>query len=276
MKKLSYSTYIEKGFGYIVDIKMQTFSVDLHNHDFFEIEFILAARGAYHILNGKKRLITKGSTYIINPSDIHSYEVEPGGYFKRYNVRFKQDTVSGNILATVINTHCRCVLEGGDFDMARKMYEIIEDCYKNELGGTSSDIGSRIIESIILLIRDRSRAEFGEEAIKKTQIQSVLLYLHKNFKNPITLEDIAAYSNFSPHYVCQMFHSETSYTITQYLTNLRLEYAKNLLFATDHSISEICTKCGFHSFAHFLRCFKSAYGTSPSGYRKIKRSEAKI
>ena len=276
MKRLSYSTYIEKGFGYIVDRKLHNFSVDLHNHDFFEIEFILKADKAYHMLNGKKRNITKGSIYIINPSDVHSYEVEKGGYFSRYNVRFKQDTVRGSILSTVINTHCRCVLSGSDFEMAQKMFEIIESCYKNESEpDASSEIGPRIIESLILLIRDRSRAEFGEDAVKKTQIQNILLYLHKNFKSDISLEDIATYSTFSPHYVSQLFHAETSFTITQYLSNLRLEYAKNLLFATDHSITEICTNCGFHSFAHFLRCFKNTYGTSPSKYRKMARAEAK-
>jgi len=79
MKKLTYSQYIEKGVGYIVDSKLQKESVGLHNHDFFEIEFILNAKNSYHILNGKKRSITKGSIYIINPSDIHSYEIESGG-----------------------------------------------------------------------------------------------------------------------------------------------------------------------------------------------------
>jgi len=273
MKKLTYSQYIEKGVGYIVDSKLQKESVGLHNHDFFEIEFILNAKNSYHILNGKKRSITKGSIYIINPSDIHSYEIESGGSFSRYNVRFKQDTVSGNILATVINSHCRCVLADSDFDIALKLFEAMERCYKNESG--AAEIGSRIIESLILLIRDRSCAEFGEESIRKTQIQNVLLYLHKNFKNEISLEKLAAQSNFSPHYLSQLFHAETSCTITQYVTKLRLEYAKNLLYATDHSITEICTKCGFRSFAHFLRCFKASYGTSPSKYRRLKRTEIK-
>lgn len=280
MKKLTYSTYIEKGCGYVADRKRQSVPTPLHNHDFFEIEFMLDAKNAIHILNGKKRPLEKGSIYIVNPSDVHSHEFDKGGYFDRYNIRFKQDAVNENILASVINTHCRCVLRDGDYDTAKKLYEIVEYYYSkgsetDEDASAPSEISSRLIESLILLIRDRSAAENGEEANQKSQIQKILLYLHKNFKEDITLEDIANYSAFSPHYVSQLFHAETSYTLTQYVTNLRLEYAKNLLFSTDHSVSEICTKCGFRSFAHFLRCFKSRYGSSPSKFRQQMRTEGK-
>ena len=279
MKKLTYSMYIEKGYGYIADRKRQTCATPLHNHDFFEIEFMLDARDATHILNGKRRPLEKGSIYIVNPSDIHYHDVRENGFFDRYNIRFKQDAVNETILASVINTHCRCVLKDDDYNTAKKLYEIIVHYYKQNVNGEDSAVTnataicSRLIESLILLIRDRSEAESGDEANQKSQIQKILLYLHKNFKEEITLEDIANYSAFSPHYISQLFHSETSYTLTQYVTNLRLEYAKNLLFSTDHSISDICVKCGFRSFAHFLRCFKSAYGTSPSKYRQQMRTE---
>ena len=277
MKKLMYSTYIEKGCGYVADKVYLESSTPLHNHDFFEIEFMLNAKNTIHILNGKRRPLEKGSVYIINPSDVHTHEVENGGFAERYNVRFKQDAVNENILASVINTHCRCVLKDGDYDTAKKLYEIVEYYYKCEASAipVPSDIGSRLIESLILLIRDRSAAENGEETNQKSQIQKILLYLHKNFKNNITLEEIAEYSAFSPHYVSQLFHSETSFTITQYITNLRLEYAKNLLISTDHAVSDICTQCGFRSFAHFLRCFKTLYGISPSKYRQKMRADSK-
>ena len=277
MKKLTYSTYIEKGCGYVADKKNNWKSVVLHSHDFFEVEFILGCKKTTHILNGKKRSMEKGSVYIINPSDVHCYEIEEGGHFDRYNVRFKQDMVNENILASVLNSHCKCVLKGDDFSTAKKLFDIIEYFYSHgaDESSTPGEISSRLIESLILLIRDRSEYESGDETNPRSQIQKILLYLHKNFKDNITLEEIANYSAFSPHYVSQLFHTETSYTITQYITNLRLEYAKNLLFSTDHSIAEICTQCGFHSFAHFLRCFKKLYGISPSKFRQKLREENK-
>ena len=221
MKKLTYSTYIEKGYGYIADRKKQNVSTPIHNHDFFEIEFMLDARDSSHILNGKKRPLEKGSIYIVNPSDIHYHEIRDRGFFDRYNIRFKQDAVNESILASVINTHCRCVLKENDYTTAKKLCEIIEQYYKQDVNNgddavsNTTAICSRLIESLILLIRDRSEAESGDEANQKSQIQKILLYLHKNFKEEITLEEIAEYSAFSPHYISQLFHSETSYTLTQ-------------------------------------------------------------
>ena len=151
MKKLIYSTYIEKGYGYVVDKKFHDVGVVLHNHDFFEIELIVDAKNAFHILNGKKRVIEKGSVYIINPSDIHCYEVGEKGYFDRYNIRFKQDTVSENILASVINTHCRCTLKDGDFETAVKLYEIAEHYYSD--GSNVNNTTSEIISSDISFLK---------------------------------------------------------------------------------------------------------------------------
>ena len=48
MKKLTYSQYIEKGYGYVADRHHQTIATPLHNHDFFEIELMLEAEKAYH------------------------------------------------------------------------------------------------------------------------------------------------------------------------------------------------------------------------------------
>lgn len=274
MKKLIYSSYIEKGMGYVVDRRWQNVPVVLHNHDFFEVELTISAHKTKHVLNGKKYDIEKGYVHIINPSDIHSFEMPNDGYFERFNVRFKQDTVSESVLTTVINNNCICKLSESDFNVVKNLFEVIE--YYFLCGDPSmAEISPRIIESIILMIRDRSQTYSENEESKKSQIQRILLYLHKNFRNDITLQEIAKYSSFSPHYVSQLFHAETSLTLTQYVTKLRLEYAKNLLLSTDHSITEICGKCGFRSFAHFLRCFKGTYGTSPSKFRQTLREENK-
>ena len=279
MRKLIYSDYtkkIKKGVGYIVDRLVQRMPVALHNHDFFEIEFIISTKNTKHTLNGREYLLENGHVHIINPSDIHSFDLDEDGFFERINVRFKQDAVSEGVLASVINNNCICKLSESEFNMISKLFEVLEYYYVNEATSpTAAEISSRIIESLIFMIRGCAAVDLGEEVNQKSQIQKILLYLHKNFKNTITLEEIARYSSFSPHYVSQLFHSETSMTLTQYITNLRLEYAKNLLFSTDHSVSEICTKCGFHSFAHFLRCFKSIYGTSPSKYRQKARSDSR-
>ena len=279
MRKLTFENYFKKGIGFFVNRQRMTQSVSLHNHDFFEIELVVSAAGATHVLNGRTYPLTQGSVYFLNPSDIHSIEIAEGGHFDRYNVLFRQDIISEGVLASVINSSCEKVLDSNEFSAMLKLFDALAFYFDLADEKKNEDIGSRIIETMLLALRNPPEvypstaihAEINSNA--RSHVQKILLYIHKNFREDITLSDIAAYSSFSPHYISQLFHTATSSTLTQYITHLRLEYAKNLLFSTDFSVTEICYKCGFRSFAHFLRSFKKQYGQSPALYRSSLKKE---
>ena len=269
MKKLTLANYLKNGVGFFVNRQRLTQSTPLHNHDFFEIELVVSAQNATHVLNGRAYPLENGSIYFLNPSDVHSIEVAEGGHFDRYNVLFRQDVVSEAVLASVIHSNCAGRLLDKEFDTMLGLFDALSFYYGQE-DKKAADIGSRFIEIMLLSLKEKKAADGKAEALPadvRPQVQKILLYIHKNFREDISLSDVAAYSSFSPHYVSQLFHSATSCTLTQYVTRLRLEYAKNLLFSTDYSVTEICYKSGFRSFAHFLRSFKKKYGQSPARYR---------
>lgn len=269
MRKLTFDNFFKKGMGFFINRQMLTQTVSLHNHDFFEIELAVSAKNATHVLNGHAYPLEKGSVYFLNPSDIHSIEIGEGGHFDRYNVLFRQDIVSQGVLSSVIHSNCAGRLTGEKFDTLLKLYDALSFYYQNA-EQNADEIGSRFIEIMLLSLRQEgaeTASPFAEGAELNPHVQKILLYIHKNFREDITLSDIAAYSSFSPHYISQLFHTATASTLTQYITHLRLEYAKNLLFSTDFSVTEICYKSGFRSFAHFLRSFKKKYGHSPAKFR---------
>lgn len=282
MKKFSFANYFKnkKELGFYISRQHIKKGVQLHNHDFFEIELVVSAKDATHVLNGRTYPLESGSIYFLNPSDIHSIEIGKDGHFDRYNVLFRQDIISEDILASVINVDCTTHLEPREFDAMLKLFEALSFYFSLADGGKTEAIGSRIIETMLLTFQKNREAPQDASPLSesnsntRSQVQKILLYIHNNFREDITLADIAAYSSFSPHYISQLFHSMTSSTLTQYITRLRLEYAKNLLFSTDYSITEICYKCGFHSFAHFLRSFKKHYGQSPAKYRSLMKAGA--
>lgn len=278
MKKLTFENYFKNSFGFFVSRQRITQPVNLHNHDFFEIELVVSVERATHVLNGHASPLENGSVYFLNPSDIHSIDIEDGGHFDRYNVLFRQDIISENILSSVINSPCDRVLSADEFSAMLKLFDALAFYFDQADEKKTDDIGSRIIETMLLTLRNTSTTDQNTallsdvNGVARSHVQKILLYIHNNFRKDITLSDIAAYSSFSPHYISQLFHSATSTTLTQYITRLRLEYAKNLLFSTDFSITEICYKCGFRSFAHFLRSFKKQYGQSPTNYRDSVKS----
>ena len=279
MRKLTFENFFKKGLGFFVNRQRIQQSVSLHNHDFFEIELVVSAKNTVHVLNGHTSPLAAGSIYFLNPSDIHSIDIGEGGHFDRYNVLFRQDIISESVLASVIDSGCERQLDKSELETVLKLFEVLTFYYDLADGSKTEDIGSRIIETLLLTFKN-TVVRAADSAIRpdisgnsRSHVQKILLYIHNNFREDITLSDIAAYCSFSPHYISQLFHSATSSTLTQYITRLRLEYAKNLLFSTDYSITEICYKCGFRSFAHFLRSFKKQYRQSPARYRAALREQ---
>ena len=75
--------------------------------------------------------------------------------------------------------------------------------------------------------------------------------------------------NVSHAYLINLFKSHTGKTPVEYITDLKLQKAKNLLIDTDHSGQEISEMCGFASLYYFSRVFKAKVGSPPSTFRNI-------
>jgi AraC-like DNA-binding protein len=108
-----------------------------------------------------------------------------------------------------------------------------------------------------------SKTQRDELRIKKT-----LYFIEKNFKGPITIEEIAASSNISVSTLLRLYHDILHTTPVQYVIKYRLEHiAGELLVDRSSSISDIAYSCGFNDISYFNRCFLKAFGKTPSEYR---------
>jgi AraC-like DNA-binding protein len=73
--------------------------------------------------------------------------------------------------------------------------------------------------------------------------------------------------NLRAFYFCKIFKKDTAKTFTEYLSQVRVVKAKNLLLNPHARISEVAFESGFQSIIHFNRIFKKIEGRSPSLYR---------
>lgn len=92
-------------------------------------------------------------------------------------------------------------------------------------------------------------------------------YVTTHFTQDVSLTDIAEFSHLNPSYISQIFKKETGITFSKYLTELRINKAKQLLNASELSISDIAIKVGYNDYFYFLKIFKKATGLTPSQYR---------
>ena len=94
-------------------------------------------------------------------------------------------------------------------------------------------------------------------------------YIEKNLSDPfLTVSEIAASVKISETYCRRMFTQNFGVSPKQYLIDMRIKLAKQLLLEDEKLISDIAESCGFGSVYHFSRTFKQATGMSPTEYRR--------
>ncbi|MBC7508047.1 MAG: AraC family transcriptional regulator [Ferruginibacter sp.] len=96
------------------------------------------------------------------------------------------------------------------------------------------------------------------------------IYNHtmSNFKQKISLEEIASVACLSVNSFCRYSKSQTKKTYSQFLMEIRIGYACKLLIENRLTISKICLESGFNNFSNFNRYFKMVTGQCPLEYKK--------
>ena len=129
-----------------------------------------------------------------------------------------------------------------------------------------SDIVSSLPEKMtagILKFRKDEQSE-GSLIMKR-----VLEYISQNYDKQLKLEEAAEQVFITPAYLGIIFKKETGKNFTAYLTELRMEKAKELLLDVRININEITYKVGYHNVRYFSRTFKEYVGITPKEYRRI-------
>lgn len=99
------------------------------------------------------------------------------------------------------------------------------------------------------------------------QLHLARLLLERNYDAPITVEDLSREVALSPYYLIRAFRHTYKQTPHQYLMELRISKAKELLRHSDLSVTEICAEVGYESLGSFSTLFRKIAGISPSAYR---------
>ncbi len=100
-------------------------------------------------------------------------------------------------------------------------------------------------------------------------ISRIQEYIHANYSNCNLSQNIVAEEiGISPAYLSRLFKQEMGTSFTEYINNVRLEQAKQLLISSQLLIKDIAYQTGFNSLQNFFRIFKKNIGISPGEYRR--------
>ncbi len=261
-------------------------SKGLSIHEAFEMVYIKSGEGRFEI-GGQVETVGSNDIVIIKPHQHHKLEVTADGgcdfivlYFKFMNqsnlamsetslddfINFVSGRDSGAFIKLKVSQKNDIIIL-----LNRILREKASDQFGNEL------LEYLMLMELFVLISRALKAEW-ENSIKnkspkiKELMQSAIQYVHNNYEREISITDIAKYVFLSPSYFTRAFKEDTGMSPMQYLLNIRIKRACELLLETDLKIGEIAHSVGFSNQQRFNDMFKKQTNMTPMQYRNTSKN----
>jgi len=109
-----------------------------------------------------------------------------------------------------------------------------------------------------------------EESLKQSgnPVALAINYIMDYYMEDLSLDIVANKANISPNYLCRRFRQETGENFVDYVTNVRISKARELLAYKRFTAKEVAKKVGYSNHTYFSKLFKKATGKTVAEYRK--------
>ncbi len=246
-----------------------------HVHDFHEIYYLVGGTRRYFI-DDSIYTINKGDVVVILKGTIHRTTYNNEKAHERIDCKFRGEFLDCESVKAeferVFADSPVLSLAPVHRDYLQLLLRNIRTEYENPDEFSDDSARALIQRMMIFLIRlKKMQASPMPCDPDDSLMQEAAKFIRTNFALPLTLEDIAAHVNTSPTYFSKKFKRATGFGCREYLVNVRLKEASQLLVETNLSITEIAIKCGFNSSNYFGDVFRRAHSVSPAVYRKNNR-----
>lgn len=110
-----------------------------------------------------------------------------------------------------------------------------------------------------------------QQHVAAERVEQVIELLKANLTEPLSLAEIGRRVGCSPFYLSRTFSKETGTTLPQFLRQLRMEKAAELLRSGQYNVTEAAMEVGYSSLSHFSHTFHQTFGCCPGLYPVLKR-----
>lgn len=221
---------------------------------FWLIHYVVSGSGHLE-LKGKTYSVEAGNMFIVPPFEYSVYQADDTTPWSYIWLGFEDNL---NQLPDVFHTPVLHVSGAGN------LFTEMRNCKNLEAGRGSFLIG-QLWKLISAALEDRSDID------KIDHMQKAILIMETEYMNPLSIEEIAGRLHLVRSYFSSLFRSQIGVSPAQYLINLRLEKAADLMVQRHLSPTAVAPVVGYSDMCHFSKSFKQKYGKSPRNYVKAVR-----
>lgn len=254
-----------------------------HWHEELEIAYVTEGTVTVSV-NEQKYTLKAGEGIFINAGVLHAYSGGSSTEAKMPNILFKPSLIYATtesvfyqkyIKPLIFSTTLSHILlnrknpwQAEILMRAEKVFMLMDE--KNY--GYEFEVRAALSELLLLIIKNSSKS-INNKVKSKTEVKRIrkmLNFIQINFADNINLQQIADSAFISRRECLRCFRHIVGMSPIQYVIELRIQKAKQLLLETDLSISDIYIACGFQNQSYFTKIFKSRTGLSPMKFRNQK------
>jgi AraC-like DNA-binding protein len=235
--------------------------------EFTEIIYIEHGRGDF-IFEDKRFVGKAGDLIILNPlSHIEGISCKDNP-FKGISIRFSNLHINGNQKGFLIESTDLPVihLQEEKLEILYYLHEILSEFDAKHAG--YQDVISSNLQTVVIKVT--RLLENGNQTSLSSVCLEVKKYIEENFRQELTLNDLANLVYVSPYHLGHVFKEEVGMPPIQYMIHCRIEEAKRLLEYSNLSVREIASVIGYENANYFNLLFKKVTGSPPGKFRRMK------
>lgn len=262
--------------------------VPWHWHE--ELEAVVVEAGRARVaVNGAEHLVERGGGLFINAGVLHGMWSAGEEVCRLRSVVFHPRLVGGGVDSILWQRYLEPLLSDpgragvpltGPQAWEAEAAEAIGEAWEagvSETEGFEFQVRERLSRLIFLLSRNRppEARRPSERALRDGErVKQMLRYIQEHYGEELTLSAIAASAAVSGNECLRCFRSMTGSTPIQYVKQVRVQRAAELLASTDRLVSDIGAECGFQEMSYFAKTFRELKGCTPGAFRRKLREEA--
>lgn len=216
------------------------------------------------LYRGKKHILEKGDLFWIDCRELHQYRTLVAPW--RHGVLHFQGAAAEPLYHSFLEQNGASVHLDSAVDCQRQLEKLLKA--HTAINPYREYQVSAILTSLLLSILTENAAYRNAQESMPDQIRDVVYYLNRAYTKDFSLDHLADSFAISKYHLCRSFKKYTGFTVNEYVTQLRLEQAKDLLRTTTLPANRIGALVGIADENYFYRLFRKHTGQSPHKYRK--------
>jgi len=246
-----------------------------HDHDFYEICYMLNGE-IPHIVNEQQLDLSSGDMVFLRPEDKHIY-LRKKSKAKHRDILFQRDFFKsvmeflGKDFSSTYNSPTLPI----KINVSMEEIEEIESLIENYYAIQHENIKEKMLNAKFILIKllhylqNNVKTKKDPYSQYPSWLKDLLQQMNMRQLYKEGLPTIMSLFNYSKSYMCNVFKKYMGMTMTEYLNDLRLQYAASQIKLTTGSILIISQEAGFSSISYFNKQFKKKYHCTPRQYRSL-------